>query len=523
MRKPKPIITAADAVATIQDGQTVASTGFVQSSIPEALLAALEKRFLETGSPKSLTVFYPGSQGNGKKDGDNRGGNHFAHPGMVKRAIAGHYNTAPKLGQCIMENKIEGYNFPQGTLSQLCRDMAAGKIGTITHVGLHTFVDPRNQGGKLNDITKEDLVEVVNIGGKELLWYKSFPIDVVFLRGSFADEYGNVTVHREVGPGEVTAIAQATKNSGGKVYVQVEQIVKAGTLDPRLVKIPGIYVDALIISEPHEHEQTYGCEFNAALTGEIKVPVVTASEVPLDAKKVIGRRAAMELTEGIVVNLGIGAPEFVASVAGEEGISDYMTLTVEAGPVGGIPQGGPRFGASLNPEAILSHHEQFDFYDGGGIDMAFLGLAQADESGSVNVSKFGSRLAGPGGFINITQNAKKVFYCGTFTAGGLETSITDGKLSIDVEGKELKFIKEVEHITFNGKFAAEQKKPVKYITERAVFELRSDGIYLTEIAPGIDLQTQIIDLMEFVPKIDGQPKLMDDRIFRDELMGLKDS
>ena len=517
MKKAKKILTAAEAVATIQDGQTLASAGFVQSGIPEALLAALETRYIETGSPKKITVFYAGSQG----DRNGRGGDHFAHPGMVKRAIAGHYNTAPKLGECIMKNQIEGYNFPQGTLSQLCRDIAAKKIGTITSVGLHTFVDPRNQGGKLNDITTEDLVELVNIGGKELLWYKSFPIDVAFIRGSYADEYGNVTLHREIGPGESTAVAQAAKNSGGKVFVQVEKIVKAGTLDPRLVKIPGIYVDALVISDPHEHEQSYGCEFDPALTGEIKVPVESVAPMPLSAKKVIGRRAAMELTEDTVVNLGIGAPEFVAAVAGEEGISDYMTLTVEAGPVGGIPQGGPRFGASLNPEAILCHHEQFDFYDGGGIDMAFLGLAQADSDGSVNVSKFGPRLAGPGGFINITQNAKKVFYCGTFTADGLKTTVADGKLTINVEGKERKFIKQVEHITFSGKFAAEQKKPVMYITERAVFELRSDGVYLTEIAPGIDLQTQVLDLMDFAPKIDGEPKLMDERIFKDELMGLK--
>ena len=517
MSKAKKIMTAAEAVATIQDGQTLASTGFVQSSIPEGLLAALEKRFLETGSPKNLTVFYPGSQGNR----GGKGGDHFAHPAMVKRTITGHYNTAPALGKCIMENKIEGYNFPQGTLSMLCRDIAAGKVGTITHVGLHTFVDPRNQGGKLNDITKEDLVELVNIGGKELLWYKSFPIDVVFIRGSFADENGNVTVHREIGPGEVTAIAQATKNSGGKVYVQVEKIVKAGSLDARLVKIPGIYVEALIISEPGEHEQTYGCEFDASLTGEIKIPFSSIAPMPLSAKKVIGRRAAMELTEDTIVNLGIGAPEFVASVAAEEGISDYMTLTVEAGPVGGVPQGGPRFGSSANPEAILAHHDQFDFYDGGGIDYAFLGLAQSDSDGNVNVSKFGPRLAGPGGFINITQNAKKVFYCGTFTAGGLKTKIADGKLTIEVEGEEKKFVKHVEHITFSGKFAAAQGKPVKYITERAVFELRKDGVYLIEIAPGVDLQTQVLDLMDFAPKMDGTPKLMDARLFRDELMGLK--
>jgi len=515
--KKKKVMTAAEVAALIEDGQTVASGGFVSSSIPEALISALEKRFLETGSPKNLTYFYAGSQGNR----DGRGGDHMAHKGLTKRVIAGHYNTAPALGKCILNNEIEGYNFPQGTLSQLCRDIAGKRVGTITHVGLHTFVDPRNQGGKLNDITKEDLVEVVNIGGQERLWYKAFPIHVAFLRGSYADEMGNVTTEREIGPGEVTALAQAAKNSGGKVFVQVEKIVQHGTLDARLVEIPGIYVDGLVIGSKEEHEQSYTCEFDAALTGEIRVPVSSIEFPPLSAKKIIGRRAAMELKPDTVVNLGIGAPEFISMVANEEGIGDYMTLTVEAGPVGGIPMGGPRFGAATNPDCILNHNEQFDFYDGGGIDFAFLGLAQADKDGSVNVSKFGPRLAGPGGFINITQNAKRLYYCGTFTAGSFKSSVKDGKLIIDKEGEERKFIDKVEHITFSGKFAAEKGQPVMYITERAVFELRKDGVYLTEVAPGIDIQTQILDLMDFVPKMDGTPKLMDERIFRDEIMGLK--
>jgi len=513
----KTILTAAEAVALIGDNQTIASSGFVASSIPESLLTALEKRFLETGSPKGLTYFYAGSQGNR----DGRGGDHFAHKGMTKRVIAGHYNTAPALGACILNNEIEGYNLPQGTLSQLCRDIAAHKVGTVTHVGLYTFADPRNQGGKLNDITKEDLVEVVNIGGKEQLLYKAFPIDVAFIRGSYADELGNVTVHREIGPGEVTAIAQAAKNSGGKVFVQVEKVVQAGTLDPRLVRIPGIYVDALIISEPHEHEQSYCCEFDPSMTGEIRIPVSSIKAPPLSAKKIIGRRAAMELTENTIVNLGIGIPEYISMVANEEGINDYMTLTVEAGPIGGVPAGGNRFGASINPDCILSHHEQFDFYDGGGIDFAFLGLAQTDKDGNINVSKFGPRLAGCGGFVNITQNAKKVFYCGTFMADGLKTDVKDGKLIITAEGAEKKFIDTVEHITFSGKYAAQKGQPVMYITERAVFELGEDGVHLTEIAPGIDLKTQILDLMGFAPKMSGAPKLMDSRIFRDELMGLK--
>lgn len=515
--KTMKVLTAREAIDWVKDGDTVASSGFVGSAIPEALITALEEKFLETGAPTNLTYFYAGSQGNR----DGRGGDHFAHKGMTKRVIAGHYNTAPALGKSILNNEIEGYNLPQGTLSQLVRDIAAHKVGTITHVGLNTFVDPRKGGGKLNEITTENMVEVVDILGEERLLYKSFPINVALIRGSYADELGNVTMEREVGPGEVTALAQAAKNSGGKVVVQVEKIVKAGTLDARLVRIPRIYVDALVVADPCHHQQSYDCEFDPSLTGEIKIPLGNIPVPPLSAKKVIGRRAAMELTENTVVNLGIGVPEYISAVANEEGIGDYMTLTVEAGPVGGVPCGATKFGASVNPECLLCHHEQFDFYDGGGIDLAFLGLAQADEEGNINVSRFGPRISGCGGFINITQNAKRVFFCGTFTAGGLKVGIGNGKMEILVEGREKKFIKEVEQTTFSGEYANKTNQPVMYITERAVFELRKDGVYLTEVAPGIDLQTQVLDLMDFVPKMDGTPKLMDARIFSDEPMGLK--
>lgn len=517
MMKKAKVITPQEAAEMVQDGMTVASGGFVGSAIPESLIGAMEQRFLDTGKPRDITYFYAGSQGNR----DGRGGDHVAHKGMTKRVIAGHYNTAATLGEMLMNNELEGYNLPQGTLSQLCRDIAAGRPGTITHVGLNTFVDPRNGGGKLNDRTTEDIVELIDVMGEEKLLYKSFPIDIAFLRGSYADEYGNVTMHREIGEGEVTALAQAAKNSGGKVIVQVEKIVEGGSLDPRLVKIPRIYADALVISDPKDHEQSYDCEFDPSLTGEVRVPLSSIVPPPLSAKKIIGRRAAMELREDTVVNLGIGIPEFVSAVANEEGIGDYMTLTVEAGPIGGVPAGGVQFGASVNPECILAHHEQFDFYDGGGIDLAFLGLAQMDEAGNINVSKFGPRLSGCGGFINITQNAKDVFFCGTFTAGGLKIATGDGKLEIINEGKMCKFIKEVEQITFSGKYAQKVGQKVMYITERAVFELRKDGLYLTEIAPGVDLEKDVLGQMEFKPKIDENLKTMDERIFKDELMNLK--
>ena len=514
--KAKNIITAKEAAELVRDGDTVASSGFVSSAIPEGLIKALEERFLETGEPKGITYFYAGSQG--MRDG--RGGDHMAHKGLTKRAIAGHYNTAPKLGDAILAGDIEGYNLPQGTLSQLVREIAAHRQGIVTHIGLGTFVDPRLEGGKLNGITTEDLVEVVNIGGKEALLYKSFPINVAFLRGSYADEAGNVTMHREIGEGEVTALAQAAKNSGGKVFVQVEKIVPFGTLDPRFVKIPRNLVDALVVADPEDHEQTYGCEFDPSLTGETRVKLGEIPPLPLDAKKVIARRAALEFKGDAFVNLGIGIPEYVAAVANEEGLSDKIMLTVEAGPNGGIPLSGARFGAAVNPECILAQHEQFDYYDGGGVDMAFLGMAQADKEGNINVSRFSGRLAGCGGFINISQNAKRVYFCGMFTSGGLKEDIGKGILTVTNEGKNKKFLNAVEQITFSGAYARKAGQHVLYITERAVFELRAEGLWLIEIAPGVDLKTQVLDLMEFEPMMYGAPRLMDKRIFYDKPMGL---
>ncbi|MDR3230711.1 MAG: 3-oxoacid CoA-transferase [Synergistaceae bacterium] len=516
----KPIITAAEAAQWVKDNDVITSGGFVGSCMPEALTKALEKRFLDTGSPKKLTLIYAAGQGN--RDGS--GADHYAHDGMLKRVIGGHFNLAPALGKLAIENKVEAYNLPQGVIAQLYRDIAGHKLGTLTHVGLNTFADPRIEGGKLNSVTKEDIVEVVNILGQERLLYKAIPLNVAFLRGTYADENGNVTLEHEVCPLEATSIAQAVKNSGGKVVVQVEKIVEAASLDPRLVKIPGIYVDALVIAEDKaDHAQCVGCDYDGSMSGEFRIPLTGMKFPPLDAKKIIGRRAAMELTANSVVNLGIGIPEYISMVASEEGIGDYMTLTVEAGPVGGVPQGGSKFGGSVNADSLLDEGYQFDFYDGGGVDLAFLGLAQADKAGNINVSKFGPRIAGCGGFVNITQNAKRVFFCGTFTADGLKTKVEGGKLVVTQEGKERKFIDIVEQITFSGVYAAKTGQPVLYITERAVLELRKDGVYLTEVAPGIDVKTQVVDLMGFEPKMEGTPKLMDSRIFVDALMGLKKS
>lgn len=510
------VLTAEEAALRVKDNDTIGTSGFVSCAIPEALSTALEKRFLETGHPRNMTFLF--AAGQGLRNGT--GGDRFGHEGMVKRVIGGHWDRAPQLGKLALENKIEAYNLPQGVISHLYRDIAANKIGTLTHVGLFTFVDPRNGGGKLNSRTTEDLVKVVTIEDQERLLYKTFPIDVVFLRASDADEFGNCTVHREVGPLDVTAMAQACKNSGGKVIVQVERIVKGGSLDPKLVKIPGIYVDCLVVGSEAENMQCIGMPYDGSLTGEVRVPEGALPKLPLDAKKIISRRAAMELTRDAVVNLGTGIPEKIALVAAEEGLADSLTLTVEAGPVGGVPAGGAQFGASVNVHALLEQNVQFDFYHGGGLDAAFLGLAETDAGGDLNVSKFGIRLAGAGGFIDITQNAKEVCFCGAFTAKGLVTRCEAGKLVIEQEGSQKKFFKKVEHITFSGHYAHIARQRVLYITERAVFELRDEAVTLVEIAPGIDLQTQILDQMDFAPAIAEPLRIMDERIFREPPMRL---
>lgn len=521
MRKV-PIITADEAAKLIKNGDTVTTSGFVASAIPEALDKAVEKRFLETGEPKNITYVYCGSQGN--KDG--RGAEHFAHEGLLKRFIAGHWATVPAMAKMALENKMEAYNVSQGALCHLFRDIAGHKPGCFTKVGLGTFIDPRNGGGKVNEITTEDIVELVNIKGQDYLFYPAFPINIALIRGTYADESGNITFEKEVAPLEGTSVCQAVKNSGGIVVVQVERVVKAGTLDPRLVKVPGIYVDYVVVADPADHQQTLDCDYDPTLSGEMRAPDTLPEPLPLSAKKIIGRRGAVELEKDVAVNLGVGAPEYVASVACEEGIGDFMTLTVEGGPVGGVPQGGIRFGSAQNPDAVIDQGYQFDFYDGGGLDLCYLGLAECDAKGNINVSRFGPRIAGCGGFINITQNTPKVFFCGTFTAGGLKVNVVDGKVVIAQEGKQKKFIKAVEQITFNGDVSLANKQQVMYLTERCVFVLKEDGMHLTEIAPGIDLQTQILDMMEFEPIIDrdenGEIKLMDAALFGEGLMGLKE-
>jgi propionate CoA-transferase len=501
MRAAAQIVSAAEAVAAIPSGATLAIGGFVGAGHPEALTAALEKRFLETQSPRDLTLLYAAGQG----DRGERGMNHLAHVGLVSRVVGGHWNLAPKLGSMALANQIEAYNLPQGVICTLLREIAAKRPGVITKVGLNSFIDPQNGGGKMNARTTEELVERLTLDDETWLRYRAFPITVGFIRATSADRRGNLSMEREGLIGEVLPIAQAAKNHGGIVIAQVERIVDR-IPDPKSVRVPGALVDFIVVAEPAQHAQTFGEDFNEAYVtapnGRRTLPTMPFSE-----RKIIGRRALMEIRRDEIVNLGIGLPEAVAAVAAETGRLEEFTLTVESGPIGGVPASGLSFGCSHFPEAIVDQPAQFDFYDGGGLDIAVLGAVEIDAEGSVNVSSFAGRFAGVGGFVNIAQNAKRLVFCCTFTAGELEVAVENDFLRIVREGRHAKFVKRVQQVCFHGPTALANGQQVFYVTERAVFELTREGLVLREVAPGIDVAKQVLPLMEFTPA-HSEPRLM---------------
>ncbi|MEM3941765.1 MAG: malonate decarboxylase subunit alpha [Candidatus Bathyarchaeia archaeon] len=486
------VLSAEEAVSLIKDGATVVTGGFTTTKIPYELLHALRERFMKTGHPRDLTVVAVAGQSGGKGIGLDV----LGVEGLMRRHVFSHCGKAPSISDLIMNNKIIAYCLPQGVLSQLMRDIAAKKPCLITHVGLMTFVDPRIEGGKVNELTKKepDIVHLIEINGREYLRYDTFPIDVALKRGTTADEKGNISVEKEGVTLEDLSIAQAARNSGGIVIVQVERIVKAESICPRLVSIPHILVDYVVIASKPEYQwQTCRIPYDPAISGVFKSPISKMEIKPLDAKKIIARRGLMEIRKGDIVNLGIGTSALIADVAREEQVFEEFTLTVESGVIGGIPLGGVDFGVGIN---------------------------YADERGNVNVSKFGGRFVGCGGFIDISQNAKKVVFCGTFTTKDLEIKIEDGKLRILKEGKVKKFVKEVEHITFSGDYARKVNQKVLYITERAVFSLEQNGVVLKEVAPGIDIDKHILPFMEFEPKIAKDLREMDQRIFKEGRMNL---
>src|SRR5262245_508331 len=514
----KKVVEAADAVAVIHAGDTVASTGYAGSGTPDQLFVSLAQAFLESAGPRDLTLVFSTGQGDMKEKGLNR----LAHEGLVRRVIGGYFGLSPKIEQLIVDNRIEAYNLPEGVMTQLYRDIGARKPGTLSRVGLGTYIDPRRGGGRMNERTTQDIVQLLQIDGEDVLFFKAFPINVALIRGTTADPDGNITTERESLALENLALAIAARNSGGIVIAQVERVAAEGTLDARNVKVPGILVDCVVLTEAEHHMQTYGTQFNPALSGELRLPTRRVGAVELNDRKVIARRAVLELAPNSVINVGVGSiPDQVPLVAGEERVQDLLSLAVDSGVIGGVPMSGLDFGTAINYQAVIDHACAFDFIDGGGLDAAFLGFGECDGRGNVNASRFGNRIPGCGGFIDISQNAKKVVFMGTFRSGGLEVRIEDGRLQIANEGRIPKFVERIGQVTFSADYSRRSGQEVLFVTERCVFRLQEQGLAVVEVAPGIDLQRDILQLLPFRPIIAGL-RDMDSTIFRDAPMRLRE-
>jgi propionate CoA-transferase len=509
------VVSFEEAVSYIHDGDTIMIGGSGGGhAVPEKLITSVRDRFDSEGSPQDVTLFHPVGLG----DMATQGVGHLARSGLLKRIITGALVNTPAIQKMAIEDKVEAYTLPQGVLSQLTREMAAGRPGLISHVGLHTFVDPRLSGGRQSPSAKDDLVELIELEGKEWLFYKSIKVDVAFLRGTTADEDGNITMEKEAVLGEMLSMAQAAHNQGGIVIVQVERLAERNSLPVNEIKIPGMLVD-LVVVDP-EQMQSYTTQYNPAFSAEIKVPLDEIPPLEFDVRKVIARRAAMEIFPGAICNLGAGVSTGIANIAAEEGFLDQIVLTNEQGLIGGAPASGVDAGAAMNYTSRVEQPYQFDFYDGGGIDLAFLSFAQVDQAGSVNVSRFGQKVIGIGGFQNIAQNAKKVIFSGTFTAGGLKLSWPGGHTEILVEGKLSKFVTGLQQVSYNGRFAAELGQKILFVTERAVFKPVDGVLQIIEIAPGIDLDKDVLAYINFDVDVGEKLVEMDNRLFLPEKMGL---
>ena len=508
-------ITADEAARLVEDGDAILISGSGGGhSVPEALLAAVERRFIAEGKPQRLTSVSVVGVG----DRASLGASHLAHEGLLKRAITSALVDSPGLVRLAAENKIEAYTFPQGVLSQLMRDMAGGRPGLLTKTGLHSFVDPRQQGARQSPCTPPDFVEVVTLAGEEWLLFKPVPVDVAFLRGTTADEDGNVTMEQEAVFGEMLAMAQAARRAGGVVIVQVKRMAKRGTLPGQHVKIPGILVDFVVV-DPAQR-QTYATDYDPSYSGELRIPIDDIKPLPFGPRKVIVRRAAMELFPEAICNLGAGVSTGLSTIAAEEGLLDAVHLTNEQGLIGGAPITGRDSGGGQNFAAMIEQPAQFDFYDGGGLDLAFLSFAEVDAQGNVNVSRFGDRIIGVGGFINISQNARCVVFGGTLTAGDLDVGWEGGKTVIRKEGRHRKFVPKLEQICYSASIGRERGQVTLFVTERAVFRIGAQGLELIEVAPGIDAERDVIANMGFRPQVARELRQMDVRIFNPRPMGI---
>jgi acyl CoA:acetate/3-ketoacid CoA transferase len=522
--RPKPILTADEAARLIPNGATVTISSSAAQLVPDKVLAGIEARFQATGEPEDLTAVFPLAVGDSF---GTVGLDHLAYPGLLKRLIGGSYvngpasKPSPKIYAMIHAEQVEAYNFPLGPLLHLHRDIAAKKPGVISKIGLGTFVDPRDQGGRMNQKTPPDLVEVVHLLGEEWLLYRAFPIDVAIIRGTTADTHGNITLEHEGTFMGVLPQAMAAHNSGGTVIAQVKRVVAAGTLHPQMVKVPGILVDAIVV-DPDQRQNT-GIAYDPAMSGEIRTAQLPIEPVPLGPEKIIARRALMQIRPGDIVNLGFGISSLVPTIAFEEDVYDRLDFTVEQGSISGLPLTGFAFGASHNPEAIIDSAAQFDLIDGGGVTVGCLAFAEVDGSGNANVSRIKAQphvLAGAGGFIDLSQGLKKIIFCGTLMTGGLDVRAGDGRLRIVQDGRFQKFVAEIQHVTFNGRRAANLGQEIWYITERCVFRLGPNGLVLVEVAPGVDEDRDIRSRVGFSLQVSPECKPMDARVFKVESMSL---
>ncbi len=511
------VITAEEAARRIPNEARIGLSGSSATClVADETYKAIEERFLTTGEPNRLTLVHPQGQGNKTDSGLSR----FAHKGMCRRVVGGHWGMSPKMGELAVREELEAYNLPQGVLAQLMRDGAAHGPGVITKIGLNTFVDPRQSGGKMNQSAQEDLVELMVIDDEEWLRYKPLPIDVAIIRGTSADPDGYISLEEEAHHDEVAAMAAAAKNNGGIVIVQVKYLVERNSIDVSRIKIPGYLVDYVVVAP--EQPQSNDWFYRPGYCGASREPVTMKwPKEGIDERKFIARRQAMELRPGMLVNIGVGVSNGVPIILAEEGCWDQITLSLEQGQSGGVPVMGLDAGIMMNPRIILDHPTQHDLYHGGVLDATCLSAAETDFWGNVNVSKLGKSVTGCGGFIDISQETKRIVFGGTLCAKS-RVKIEDGKVTVLEQGTIRKFVTRVQQITFSGRDAIEKGKHVVFITERCVFELRKDGLTLVEVAPGIDIERDILAQMEYRPNIASDLKEMPAMLFCPGRMGLKE-